>query len=130
MDDFEGIAEREDFGWTDLAHAHPMELARRFVKSFDEVAREGKGDDGSYVGWYVWMMHLCWPGNFPIAYADWPMERGVLSTIGPVEIIVPLSPPRRSRGSEGRGIVRQPGYLRANRLPPRADPRGSAREAS
>jgi hypothetical protein len=84
---------REYFGWTDLAHARPIELAHRFVKRYDEMAREGKGEDWLYAGWYVWMMHLCWPDTFPIAYADGLMERRALSTIGFRNIEVPPPPP-------------------------------------
>lgn len=84
---------RKYFGWTDVAHARPIELAQRFLERYPEIAESGRGEDWQYAGWYLWMMHLTYPRAFPYAYADWPIPTHQIPTSGDRDVFVPLPPP-------------------------------------
>jgi hypothetical protein len=74
----------------------PSGLARRFIEKYPNIVELGRGSDWRYAGWYVEMLHLTYPNAFPIAYADFPLPRGYLTTDvlgeGP-KVQVPLPPP-------------------------------------
>lgn len=86
--------ERNYFDWKDAIHATPSSMADLFIKRFPEIADAGKGSDWSYAGWYLEMLHLTYPGSFPIAYADWNIPEDCLPTVGQNSSIrIPLPPP-------------------------------------
>jgi hypothetical protein len=90
--------ERNYFDWTDARHASPGKLAELFIERFPEIAREGKGSDWLYAGWYVEMMYLTHPDAFPCAFADY-VEPGVeLLTNGGRQLRLPLPPPGEAIG--------------------------------
>jgi hypothetical protein len=101
------------FGWADVyPYARAKELAVYFVERFPEVAKAGKGSDWSYAGWYIEMLDLTNPDQFPYAAAGVanvpdtyvptasPTNRRTMSRI-------PLPPP-------GQGTC-NPGLLRNRR---------------
>ncbi len=61
---------RRYFGWIDMARATPSALADRFLREFQEIAREGHGRDWLYAGWYVELLHITYPDVLPEAYGD------------------------------------------------------------
>jgi hypothetical protein len=86
--------EREYFGWKDAAHVTPSRLAELFIERFPAIVEAGRGSDSVYVGWYLEMLYLTYPNNFPIAYADWDLPGDYLTTTGErLDIRVPLPPP-------------------------------------
>jgi hypothetical protein len=86
--------EREYFGWKDAAHLTPSRLADLFIERFPAIVEAGRGSDWVYVGWYLEMLYLTDPNNFPIAYADWDLPGDYLPTIGErLDIRVPLPLP-------------------------------------
>ncbi len=88
---------RRYFDWDDAAHATPSRLADLFIARFPEVVAAGRGSGRAYAGWYLEMLHRTYPDDLPIAYADWDLPAGVLSTVkGGVQIALP--PP--AMGSE------------------------------
>ena len=59
------------FQWADISpHTTPSGLARRFVQRFPDIVEEGRGSDWPYAGWYVEMLHLTYPDQFPYAMAN------------------------------------------------------------
>jgi hypothetical protein len=84
---------RKYFGWIDASHVSPSSLAELFVARFPGITNEGRGSDWQYAGWYVDMLSKTYPNAFPIAYADWELPRGKLTTVGGKEVDVPLPPP-------------------------------------
>jgi hypothetical protein len=68
-------AEAEYFGWTDASDDSPVELAKKFVERFPEIAKEAKGKDPEYVRWYREMLAATEPDGLMYAYADWPSRR-------------------------------------------------------
>jgi hypothetical protein len=88
------------FGWKDAAYDTPSALARKFIERFPEAAEAGRGSDWLYAGWYVEMLHLTYPNQFPYAMADWDLPVGYLDTVSPVAgeaVKVPLPPPGLAR---------------------------------
>lgn len=84
------------FDLVTTAATTPSGLARRFIEKYPDIVELGRGSDWSYAGWYVEMLHLTYPNALPIAYADFPLPRGYLTTDvlgeGP-KVQVPLPPP-------------------------------------
>jgi hypothetical protein len=90
--------ERRYFGWEDAAHVTPSRLADLFIERVPEIAEAGRGSDWLYAGWYVEMLHLTYPGNLPIAYADWELPVDCLPTVGErADVRIPLPPPGLGR---------------------------------
>lgn len=86
--------ERRYFGWDDAAHVTPSRLAELFIERFPAIVEAGRGADWVYVGWYIEMLHLTYPKNFPIEYADWDLPNDYLGTTGErKELLIPLPPP-------------------------------------
>ena len=74
----------------------PGGLARRFIEKYPNIVELGRGSDWSYAGWYVEMLHLTYPNALPIAYANFLLPRGYLTTdvLGEdPKVQVPLPPP-------------------------------------
>lgn len=80
------------FGWQDAVGAPLGKLAELFVERFPELAESGKGSDWAYAGWYMEMLRLTEPSALPIAYADWELPAGYLSTMGGGSLRLPLPP--------------------------------------
>lgn len=95
---YSSASEADYFGWTDARGLAPGRLAERFLARFPAIAAAGRGSDWPYVGWYVEMLHLTYPGALPIAYADRDMPDDHLPTIGEGAVRVPMPPP----GDPGR----------------------------
>jgi hypothetical protein len=58
------------FGWADVyPYARAKELAMYFVDRFPEVAKAGEGSDWPYAGWYMEMLRLTNPDQFPYTAA-------------------------------------------------------------
>lgn len=92
--------ERKYFGWEDASHVTPSRLAELFIERFPAIAEAGWGSDWVYAGWYLDMLCLTYPDNFPIAYADWDLPKDCLVTTGErSDIRIPLPPP--GLGPEG-----------------------------
>ena len=86
--------ERQYFGWEDVAHVSPGRLAELFIERFPAITDAGRGADWVYAGWYLEMLHLTYPDNFPIAYADWDLPSDYIPTIGKrADVRIPLPPP-------------------------------------
>ena len=85
------------FGWTDAKACEPSELAVRFIERFPEIAAAGKSKDSAYVAWYREMLTATHPDAYPIAYADWDLPEGYLSTIGNRVMRMPLPPPSQKQ---------------------------------
>lgn len=101
--------EREYFGWKDAAHVSPGRLAELFIKRFPRIVEAGQGADWVYAGWYLDMLHLTYPNNFPIAYADWDLPSDYLPATGERDDVrIPLPP-------VGRGENEPAEEHRANR---------------
>ena len=84
---------RHYFSWRDAARATPSQLANLFIERFPAIAAEGRGTDWAYAGWYLEMLHLTYPNQLPIAYADWDLPTDCLATTsGSVEIPWPPEP--------------------------------------
>ena len=81
------------FGWKGAATATATKLAGLFIERFPRIAEAGRGSDWLYAGWYVDMMSRTYPNAFPIAYADWELPKGKLTTVGGKEVDIPLPPP-------------------------------------
>ena len=95
------------FDWTDVTSATtPSGLARRFVERFPQIVAAGQGSDWLYVGWYVEMLHLTYPDQFPYAMADYSVPDDYIPTTSPgdsdTDIRIPLPPP--GEGSPQRSI--------------------------
>jgi hypothetical protein len=87
-------AEREYFGWSDVAHARPSDLASVFTKRMPALVEAGRGSDWVYVGWYVEMLNLTFPDSLPVAFADYSAPTHYLTTVGPGPTRrIPLPPP-------------------------------------
>ena len=93
--------ERCFFGWDDVAHFTPSQLADAFVERLPDLAKEGRGSDWLYAGWYVEMLHLTYPDVLPVAYhADRDTIRDSEGAFTAIEcigerqgIIIPPPPP-------------------------------------
>lgn len=86
--------ERKYFGWENVAHVTPSRLADLFVKRFPKIVDSGEGSDWAYAGWFIEMLHLTYPNELPIAYADWSLPRDYLTTVGERDDVrIPLPPP-------------------------------------
>lgn len=58
------------FGWTDVyPYARGKELAMHFLERYPEIVNAGKGSDWPYAGWYMEMLRLTDPDQFPYAAA-------------------------------------------------------------
>jgi hypothetical protein len=72
------------FAWTDIyPYATPKELAMHFVERFPEVAEAGRGSDWPYAGWYMEMLRLTYPDQFPYAVARCKVPDTYLPTASP-----------------------------------------------
>ena len=87
------------FGWADVyPYARATELAMHFVERFPDVAKAGKGSDWPYAGWYIEMLRLTNPDQFPYASAGMANVPGTyLPTASPssdrATLQIPLPPP-------------------------------------
>lgn len=89
------------FGWTDIyPYAAPKELAMHFVERFPTVAEAGRGSDWSYAGWYMEMLCLTHPDQFPYASAKGKVPDAYLPTASPatgrLKLRIPLPPPGKA----------------------------------
>ena len=85
----------EYFGWPDMKHATPSQLAAAFIARCPAIVAASKGSDWAYAGWFVELLHLTYRDLLPIAYADWDLPRTSLETIGPNSdraVRIPLPP--------------------------------------
>ena len=100
------------FGWTDIyPYASPEELAMHFVERFPEVVAAGRGSDWPYAGWYMEMLRLTQPDQFPYAVA----RRKVPDTY------LPTAFPQRTNRSRGLRYHRPVKLRRVrSRYPPSA----------
>ena len=74
--------ERAPFGWDDAAEDTPAQLAQKFIARFGELCAHGRGTDQAYAGWYAEMLRASEPAGAPIFYADWELDRAVVTLIG------------------------------------------------
>jgi hypothetical protein len=86
------------FAWTDIyPYATPQELATLFVERFPEVVEAGKGSDWPYAGWYMEMLRLTHPDQFPYAVARSKVPDAYLPTASPAlqrpKLRIALPPP-------------------------------------
>lgn len=85
------------FAWTDIyPYATPKELAMHFVERFPEVVEAGRGPDWPYAGWYMEMLRLTCPDQFPYAAAKWKVPDTHLPTASPTHhrpMRIALPPP-------------------------------------
>jgi len=86
------------FAWTDIyPYATPKELAMHFVERFPEVVEAGRGSDWPYAGWYMEMLRLTYPDQFPYAVARCKVPDTYLPTASPAKhrpkLRIPLPPP-------------------------------------
>jgi hypothetical protein len=86
------------FQWTDISpHTTPSGLARRFEQRFPNVVEAGRGSDWLYAGWYVEMLHLTYPDQFPYAMANVEVSDTHLPIASPgqrrLKFQIPLPPP-------------------------------------
>jgi hypothetical protein len=94
------------FGWTDLyPYATAKELAAYFVERFAEVAKTGEGSDWPYAGWYVEMLGLTNPDQFPYTMAGIAnVPDSYLPTASPADrrtmSRIPLPPPGEATGNQ------------------------------
>jgi len=63
------------FDWEDAKTDTATQLAAKFVDRFPDIARDGKGRDWEYAGWYVEMLGFAELDAFPVAYDDWIDEK-------------------------------------------------------
>jgi hypothetical protein len=80
------------FGWEDAPTSSVQQLAEKFVERFPELAGAGLGSDWAYAGWFLELLRLTAPNALPIAYADWDLPTGYLSTMGGGSLRLPLPP--------------------------------------
>ena len=83
------------WGWQDVSHAHPSELADVILERFPRIAQLGYGQDWAYAGWYLHMLDVTYPDALPISWNDQTDDgdyRYVLKTIGR-DVTIPLPPP-------------------------------------
>jgi hypothetical protein len=85
------------FAWEDIyPYADPRELATIFLERFPEVAEAGRGPDWAYAGWYMEMLLLTHPDQFPFATADDETPETFLRTASPKRdrrnVRIPLPP--------------------------------------
>lgn len=86
------------FAWTDIyPYATPEELAMYFVERFPSVVEAGRGSDWPYAGWYMEMLRLTHPDQFPYASANGKVPDAYLPTASPatgrLKLRIPLPPP-------------------------------------
>ena len=86
------------FEWTDIyPYATPKELAMHFVERFPEVVEAGRGSDWPYAGWYMEMLRLTYPDQFPYAVARCKVPDTYLPTASPakdrLKVRIALPPP-------------------------------------
>lgn len=86
---------RAYFDWPDAGGDAPEGLADKFRQRFPAILQAGRGRDPAYAAWYQELLHLTQAGHLPIAYADWDLPDGCLSTVNGCNppIIIPLPPP-------------------------------------
>lgn len=84
------------FGWEDGGGLDPAQLADRFIARFPAIAAAGRGADAAYVQWYADMLRLTRADAFPIAFADYPLPEGRLTTVGARCVDLPLPPPPKA----------------------------------
>src|SRR6185437_17104202 len=86
------------FEWTDIyPYATPGELAQYFMERFPRVTEAGRGSDWAYAGWYMEMLRLTQPNQFPYAAAKGKVAEAYLPTASPAKdrptLRIPLPPP-------------------------------------
>lgn len=80
----EGIAlytsgdEDKYFGWKDAPGKNARLLASLFIERFPAIAAKGSGWDWAYAGWYVTMLGAAEAGEFPVYFADYPVDLPVV----------------------------------------------------
>jgi hypothetical protein len=114
------------FGWTDVyPYAGPQELATLFVERFPELVEAGSGSDWSYAGWYMEMLRLTHPDQFPYALAKHKVPGGYLPTASPARhrppLRIALPPPGEAlAGPESPAGARRPTHAPLHRVPRRS----------
>ena len=90
----------EYFGWTDASADSPVELAKKFVERFPDIAAEARGRDPEYVRWYQEMVAATEPDGLVYAYADWPGREDRLELFyGSSTDVILLPPPFNAENS-------------------------------
>ena len=114
------------FAWTDIyPYATPKELAVHFVERFPEVVEAGRGSDWPYAGWYMEMLRLTSPDQFPYAVARCKVPDTYLPTASPAKYRpksrIALPPPGEALACrESLPGVRESLYPSLHRVPLRA----------
>lgn len=115
--------ENRYFRWTDIyPYATPKELALYFLERFPDVAEAGRGSDWPYAGWYMEMLHLTQPDQFPFAAASAREPETYMRTASPAHdrpnVRIPLPPPgEASVLREVRPSRREAASRSARRIP-------------
>jgi hypothetical protein len=81
------------FGWTDIAEDSPWQLAKKFIKRFPKVVKEGKGIDPAYSCWYANMIKVTEPEGLVYMYADWELPSDHIPVLNREGVSIP-PPPR------------------------------------
>jgi hypothetical protein len=111
------------FAWTDIyPYATPKELAMHFVERFPEVVEAGRGSDWPYAGWYMEMLRLTHPDQFPYAVARCKVPDTYLPTASPakqpLKLRLALPPPGQALARrESLPRVRESLYPSLHRVP-------------
>jgi hypothetical protein len=110
------------FEWTDIyPYATPKELATHFVERFPEVVEAGRGSDWPYAGWYMEMLRLTHPDQFPYAMARCKVPDTYLPTASPakhrLKLRIALPPPGVLACRESLPSVRELVYPSLHRVP-------------
>lgn len=72
------------FSWPDVyPYATPQELAELFEDRFPDVVEAGRGSDWAYAGWYMEMLRLTHPDQFPYAMARGTVPDTYVPTASP-----------------------------------------------
>lgn len=90
--------ENRYFEWPDIyPYANSQELAMYFVERFPEVVDAGRGSDWPYAGWYMEMLRLTHPDQFPYTVAKCNKPDAYLPTASPasgrLKLRIPIPPP-------------------------------------
>lgn len=60
------------FDWQDTQQDNARQLAQKFIERYPEIARQGKGFDYPYAGWFSLILGYTENGHFPIFFNDSP----------------------------------------------------------
>lgn len=113
------------FAWTDVyPYVTPQELATLFVERFPGVVEAGRGSDWPYAGWYMEMLRLTHPDQFPYAVARRKVPDTFVPTASPAKqrttLRIALPPPGEALDRpESLPSVREPLHPSSRRVPRR-----------